>query len=301
MHFQYFGLNKELAAEPRLGASLVTSEKGTINFGFGLHSQVQPKVTYFYQDYSPITNSYALTNEDVRFTRSAHFVMGYQHMINNDFRIKLESYYQYLYKVPVKASFPEFSLINSGDQFGIPREDSLINKGNGRNYGVEITIEKFLNKGWYFLFTSSLFNSEYSGFDGTWRNTAFNGNYVFNLLGGYEHKLGNHTLFTLDLKTVWAGGKRFVPVDIDASVAAGEEVRDWTNAYEDKYDDYFRTDLRLGIRMNNKKISQEWGLDLQNITGYRSIFMEGFDPKKGEIYKVYQQGFVPMFLYRIRF
>ena len=103
MHFQYFGLNKEFAAEPRLGASLVTSEKGTINFGFGLHSQVQPKVSYFYQDYSPITNSYALTNEDVRFTRSAHFVLGYQYMVNNDFRIKLESYYQHLFKVPVKA------------------------------------------------------------------------------------------------------------------------------------------------------------------------------------------------------
>ena len=42
-------------------------------------------------------------------------------MINNDFRIKLESYYQHLYKIPVKASFPEYSLINSGDQFGIPQ------------------------------------------------------------------------------------------------------------------------------------------------------------------------------------
>ena len=114
-------------------------------------------------------------------------------MLNNNFRIKLESYYQHLYKVPVKESFPEFSLINSGDQFGIPREDSLVNTGKGRNYGVEITVEKFLSNGWYFLFTSSLFDSKYTGYDNIWRNTAFNGNYVFNLLGGYEHKLGKHT------------------------------------------------------------------------------------------------------------
>ena len=40
-------------------------------------------------------------------------------------------------------------------------------------------------------------------------------------------------------------------------------------------------DLRFGIRINNKKFSQEWGIDLQNITGYRSIFMEGYDAKKG--------------------
>ena len=169
-------------------------KRGTINIGFGLHSQIQPRVTYFYQDYNPFSDSYSLTNEDVKSTRSAHFVLGYQYMVNNDFRIKLESYYQHLYKVPVKASFPEFSMLNSGDQFGIPREDSLINTGKGKNYGVEITIEKFLSKGWYFLFTSSLFNSEYSGFDDMNRNTAFNGNYVFNLLGGYEHKVGKHSL-----------------------------------------------------------------------------------------------------------
>lgn len=301
LHFQYFGLNREFAAEPRLGASLIASEKGTFNFGFGLHSQIQPKVVYFYQDYNPISDSYSTTNENVKFTRSAHFVLGYQYLVNNNFRIKLESYYQHLYKVPVKASFPEFSLLNSGDQFGIPREDSLINTGKGKNYGVEITVEKFLSKGWYFLFTTSLFNSEYKGFDNVTRNTAFNGNYVFNMLGGYEHKLGEHTLFTVDMKTVWAGGKRFVPIDAAQSNAAHEEVRDWSNAYRDKYDDYFRVDLRFGIKTNNRKFSQEWGIDLQNITGYKSIFMEGYDPKKAEVYTVYQQGFVPMFLYRIQF
>ena len=78
-------------------------------------------------------------------------------------------------------------------------------------------------------------------------------------------------------------------------------VYDWTNAYEDKYNDYFRTDLRLGVKINRKKFNHEWGLDLQNITNYRSIFMEGFDGKKDELYYVYQQGFVPMFLYRIQF
>ncbi|MBK7711440.1 MAG: TonB-dependent receptor [Bacteroidales bacterium] len=301
MHFQYFGLNKELVAEPRLGASLTVSEKGTINAGIGLHSQIQPRVYYFYQEYNPLTDSYPLTNEDIKFTRSAHFVLGYQYMVNNDFRIKIESYYQHLYKVPVKASFPEFSMLNTGDQFGNSSQDSLVNTGKGKNYGVEITIEKFLSRNWYMLFTSSVFNSKYSGYDNIVRNTAFNGNYVFNLLGGYERKLGKHSIFTTDLKTVWAGGKRFVPIDPEASAARGEEVRDWSRAYKDQYDDYFRVDLRFGIRFNNKRFSQEWNIDLQNITGYRSIFMEGYDAKKGETYKVYQQGFVPMFLYRIQF
>jgi hypothetical protein len=301
IHSQYFGLNKELVTEPRIGARFQASEKGSFNFGFGLHSQLQPKVIYFNQDLNLLTDSYSRTNENVKFTRSAHLVLGYQYMLSNNFRIKVESYYQHLYKVPVKASFPEFSLINSGDQFGIPREDSLINSGKGRNYGLEITFEKFMSNGWYFLSTTSLFDSKYTGSDGVWRNTAFNGNYVFNMLGGFEHKTGRHSTFTIDIKSVLAGGKRFVPVDLTASMASHSEIRDWSRAYTGKYNAYFRTDLRFGLRINNKKFNQEWGIDLQNITGYRSIFMQGYDINKGEVYNVYQQGFVPMFLYRIQF
>jgi hypothetical protein len=301
INVQHFALNGETAIEPRLGLNFITSEKGSLNAGFGLHSQIQAKGTYFYQDYDSVTDTYSRTNENLKFTKSAHFVLGYQQQINNDFRIKVETYYQHIYNAPVKKSFPEFSLINFGDQFGAPIEDSLVNKGKGKNYGAEITIEKFLDHGWYFLFTSSLFNSKYAGWDKIWRNTAFNGNYVFNLLGGYEYKIKEHMMLTVDLKTVWAGGKRYVPVDLAASVARKEDVRDWSRAYSNKYDDYFRTDLRFGLKMNSRRFSQEWGIDLQNITGFRSIFMEGFDLNKGETYKVYQQGFVPMFLYRIQF
>ncbi|MDZ7635054.1 MAG: hypothetical protein U5L72_11770 [Bacteroidales bacterium] len=67
-----------------------------------------------------MTNSYSLTNENLRFTKSVHLVAGYQYQPLNTFRIKLETYFQHLYNVPVKESFPEFSLINSGDFFANP-------------------------------------------------------------------------------------------------------------------------------------------------------------------------------------
>ena len=301
LHLQYFGLNDEMALEPRLGARYQLSSKNSFNLGIGLHSQIQPKVIYFAQTYSPETLGYHKTNEELGYTRSAHFVLGYDRLFNQNFRIRMETYYQHLYRVPVKESFPEFSLINAGDFFGLPMEDSLENNGTGQNYGLELTVEKFLSKGYYFLFTASLFDSHYQGADGKTRNTAFNGNYVFNLLGGYERRLGQNLRLTLDLKTVWAGGRRYVPIDLAASVASREEVRDWSRAYDNRYDDYFRTDFRIGIRLNGKKTSQEWAIDLQNLTGFQSIFMEGYDVQKEEIYTVYQQGFIPMFLYRIQF
>ncbi len=301
LHGLYFDLNNKISVEPRASLKWQLSNRGSLSLGYGLHSQVQPKGVYFYQSYDEDTDSYYKTNEDVGLTKSHHFVMGYDHLFGDNIRLKVESYYQRLYNVPVSDSFGEFSLINAGDFFGIATVDNLENKGTGYNYGVELTLEKFLDKGYYFLFTTSLFDSKYRGADGILRNTAFNGNYVFNLLGGYEKKLGKNTYLTIDLKCVLAGGRRYVPVNIQESMAEGQEVRDWDRAYENKYDDYFRTDLRLGLKINKKKFSQEWAIDFQNLTGYQSIFMEGIDLETGELYEVYQQGFYPMFLYRIQF
>ena len=301
VHTQYLNLTNEFVLEPRLGLQWQLNSRQSISAGYGKHSQLQPKVIYFMETYNEDNDSYYRTNEDVLFTKSHHYLIGYNFLAANNFRFKLEGYYQDLYHVPVSETSPEFSLINAGGDFGVPREDSLLNTGTGTNYGVEFTAEKFMSNGYYFLFTASLFDSKYKGYDGKERNTAFNGNYVFNLLGGYEHEIGKTSMLTVDLKTVWAGGKRYVPIDFKASQQQGEEVRNKARSYEIKYNDYLRADLRIGLKTNGKKITQEWALDLQNITGYKSIFTEGYDVEKGEVYKIYQQGFVPMMLYRILF
>ena len=301
IHSQHFVLNGETAIEPRLSLRWQFTPKQSINIGFGKHSQLQPKSTYFVQTYDSITNSYHQTNTDLKFTKSNHYVFGYNYLIKPDFRLKFETYYQDLYDVPIKESFPEFSMLNTGADFGGALEDSLTSEGIGQNYGVEFTIEKFLSRGYYFLITASLFESKYQGNDKVWRNTAFNGNYVLNALVGYEHKIGKNGAMTFDLKTVWAGGKRYIPIDFDASEEKREPVYDWSRAYENQYDDYFRTDFRIAYTINMKKVTSEWAIDFQNIFNYQSVFNEGYDPQKNEVYYTYQQGFLPMFLFRMHF
>ena len=301
IHLLYAGLNQEVSPEPRLALSYQTSSKGSLNAGFGLHSQLQPREVYFTETYHSETDIYTRSNEKMGLSKSNHVVAGYHHRFNNHFRIKTEAYYQHLYNIPVRRRSPEFSMINTGDFFNAPKIDSLINEGTGRNIGLELTVERFLHQGWYMLFTASVFDSKYRGYDQVWRNTAFNGNYVFNLLGGYEWNLARNRILGVNVRTVWAGGKRYIPVDMEASLAKGEEVRDWDNSFNKRYNDYFRTDLRISFRVNHKRVSQEWALDLQNLTNHRSIFMESYDPALNEVYQVYQQGFMPMMLYRIYF
>ena len=122
-----------------------------------------------------------------------------------------------------------------------------------------------------------------------------------NLLAGYEWKVGKKNFITFDIRNVLSGGMRYTPIDLAASIAAGEEKYDNTRTYENKYKDYFRCDFRIGFKQNFKHFSQEWGLDLQNISNHKNIFASQYNPQTREISTIYQQGFYPMMLYRVNF
>jgi hypothetical protein len=237
----------------------------------------------------------------MKFSKSHQLVLGYEYFFNGNARVKVETYYQHLFNIPVCKTFPEFSMINTGTQFYESIPDSLENRGTGKNYGIELTIEKFLSNNFYFLSTISIYNSKYKGYDGKTRNTAFNNNFVCNVLGGYELIINQKASLSFDIKSSYALGKPYVPIDLDASIIQNETVYDWGNAYEKKYDNYFRTDIRISLKMNSKKINQEWAVDLQNITNHQNIYSESYNPRTKSISKTFQTGFYPMFLYRIRF
>ncbi len=299
MHYQYYDLNRESALEPRLGLQWQFAYSQALSLGYGLHSQIQPRSVYFYKEHH--NGIYSENNHDLKSTRSHQVVLGYDWHLGNDFRIKAETYYQSLYNVPVSRVNNEFSMLNAGSGYYIQRLDSLENTGKGRNYGIELTAEKFLSNGWYALTTVSIYDSKYQGFDHHWRNTAFNSNFAVNALAGYEWKVGKNNYLTFDLRTVWSGGMRYIPIDLSASIAAGEQVFDAAHTYSDKYKDYFRTDLRIGFKQNLGKISQEWGLDLQNVTNHSNLFSEQYNNQLQEVSTIFQQAFMPMMLYRINF
>ena len=194
-----------------------------------------------------------------------------------------------------------FSVLNEGADFGVSGVDSLENKGTGTNYGLELTLEKFYSHGYYFLLTGSVFQSKYKGSDHVERNTAFNGNYVFNILGGKEWTLKKRNTIAINLKTTYAGGKRYVPIDFAASQLSGETERNFNDAFEKRYKDYFRTDLKIAYRMNRKRCTHELAIDLNNIFGTKNIFQQQYNVKTNSITTEYQLGFLPIPLYKITF
>lgn len=296
---QYFLLNNSNAVEPRLGLKYSINRKQSLSLGGGLHSQLQPIYIYFATDNS--SGKPVETNKNLDFTRAAHAVLAYDNNFSAHFRVKTELYYQYIYNAPVKNYPDYFSALNLGADFTSPNVNNLVSAGTGYNYGLEITLEKFYSKGFYFLFTSSFFESKYRGSDGILRNTAFNGNYVCNLLGGKEFKIRQKHTISIDVRATYAGGKRYTPIDLQASIARGDEVRDGSRAYGERYSPYFRMDVKPGYRYNGKKITHEFSVDIQNITRNENVFQQSYDITRKTIKTDYQLRFFVIPQYRIYF
>lgn len=302
---QLLTLNNAISFEPRLGIKYHINEKNTVGIGFGHHSQMQPLSVYYYRDQLP-DNTYDESNRNLGFTNSLHFVGSYEVRPFRDWRMKTELYYQMLYNVPVSQSPNSFSMLNEGASYAPTEVGNLTNKGTGTNYGLELTIEKFFSKGYYALVTGSLYESKYKPSDGIERNTAFNGNYVYNILAGKEFKVGKtkrHSI-SVDIKFSQAGGRYYTPIDLEASEKAGQEVlMGDAYAFSERYPDFIRLDVKAGFTYNSSKIrlSQTFYIDIQNVTGHQNIFAQQYNPVTHKVNTLYQIGFYPNFVYRIQF
>jgi len=133
------------------------------------------------------------------------------------------------------------------------------------------------------------------------RNTAFNGNYVVNMLFGKEFPLSNRSSLNIDLKATFAGGKRYTPIDLDASQEAGSTKYDNTQAYSLQFDPFLKADFKVGYRLNGKKMAQEWIFYIENFTNHDNILMQIYSKSKNEVTNVNQLGFFPMMQYRLNF
>jgi len=299
LHYQQFTYNNTWALEPRVGMKWKFSPTKSISFGYGLHSQLAPVTLYFNQARLP-DDSYLQPNKDLDLTRSHQFVLGYDQNINNNLRLKSEIYYQYIFNAGVDGNEKNsYSVLNEGANFYTASPDTVVNDGTGYNYGLELTLEKFLSKGMYFLVTVSLFDSKYKGSDGVQRNTAFNGQYILNGLIGKEWILGKNSgkirkrqyTFLVDMKMTYAGGQYYTDfVTVPDGNGNYVAVYDDENAFAEKYKDYFRTDLRLAFRQNSKKTSIELALDFQNLFNNKNIFNQKYNSNTGEIEYTYQLG-----------
>jgi hypothetical protein len=224
-----------------------------LSFGYGKHSQLEELKIYLIS--RNVNGHIDYPNKDLGLSHAQHIVLGYDWLITDHLRLKIEPYYQYLYNVP---GIPDssYSLINFKQGWSFM--DSLANNSKGRNIGIDFTLERFLNHNYYYIITASIFNSKYKGDDGVWRNTRYNRGYVINLLFGKEFFIKNNRVLGANVRLNYMGGERVSPVLIDKSLQEKTVVFDNSRAFEDQLPSSYYLDLSLSYRINKKKHSSVW-------------------------------------------
>lgn len=304
LHAQYSTLNKQFVIEPRAALSYTISSKHSINLGYGLHHQNVPLPLLFLNE--DVNRNLVQTNRNLDFVKSSHYVLGYDVKLGNSWRGKLELYYQDISNAAVEPFASSYSSLTEGADFGFDNDRvSLVSNGTGFNTGIELTLEKFFTKGYYGLFTTSIFDSKYSGSDDIERNSPFNNGYVVNALAGKEFKIGKAktNILFVDTRITTSGGRYFTPVDLEASRTNGYEILQEDLAFSDQVKNYFRWDLKFGIKINSKtkKRSHQFYFDLQNLTANENLFTRRYNRLTNEINEVNQIGFFPDFGYKYQF
>ena len=295
---QILTLNNSWTIEPRMGMKWQTDSKSSFALAYGLHSRMEKMDVYFAK-----TNKTGdkLVNKNLDFTKSHHIMFTYNYKISNDMNLRIEPYFQHLYNVPVMAD-SSYSVLNRNEFYV---KNALVNKGKGRNVGVDITLEKYLTNGLYYMITGSAFNSKYCGGDGVWHNTKFNRGFILNTLIGKEWMLGSNkqNILSANLKFTLQGGDRYSPIDEEATMNHPDrEVQyDENKAFSKQYSPMFIANATISYKINKKKVSHEFAIKTINLTGAKEYYGYEYNYKTDVIEKKSGSTSIPNVSYKINF
>jgi CarboxypepD_reg-like domain/TonB-dependent Receptor Plug Domain len=312
IHSMYLTLNNQSSVEPRFGLRFQVDNKRSINFGAGLHSRLEALPTYLSSRGFTVTNgdtTLIQSNKNLPIPKSVHAVIGYETRPNSNWRINAEAYYQRQSQAFVSAQSPLSNVLSFESTYSSLNElaanltSALTGTGTGEAYGIELTIEKFLTNGFYLLNTTSLYKATYIDASGIERRGRFSSNFVENIMAGKEWKVGKaqKNIFNINLKIAWAGGLRVIPIDLPKSIKANTTIYDYSRIYEERFDNFFRTDFRISYVINKNKKSSTFSLDLNNITNQKNPLNHFYSQSLKGIAYSYQLGMIPIFNYRLEF
>lgn len=278
LNSQILTLNKHWTLEPRVGFRWEPSAKSTFALAYGLHSRMEKTDVYFV--HSKMSGE-AQVNKDLDFTKAHHLMLTFSHKLSENLLLKVEPYAQFLYDVPVIAD-SSYSVLNRKTFYV---EEALVNMGKGRNIGVDITLEKYLSHGFYYLISATIFDSKYRGGDGVWYNTRFNRRYILNTLAGKEWMTGRRkqNILGINAKLTLQGGERYSPLDLEASMNQPDKEAqyDETRAFAEQYQPMFIANFSVSYKINRKKVSHEFAIKAINVTGTKEYYGYHYNLKTG--------------------
>lgn len=303
--------------EPRLNLAYRLDANKKLTLSFGEFSQ------------KPIMPIYGGDQLPTALVQSQQSSIGFQIQTSPSTSVEVQAYYQKQKNVAVLPySFQLLSSNFSNERVPVLLSDfntpeSISADGEARNYGLELNLRRYLEKGFYLLANSSIYQSEYRNNSSAylqtfgnndWRDSHFNGRYVFNTTAGKEwrkeRKVGKVKLWGLNGRVVVMGNLRQTPIDASLSQSEGITVPLYTSldgneqidpAFSVKSSTYFRLDTRLYFKWNTAGRNNTFALDIQNASNQENAGFFYYDHLQKQILEKKQLGIIPILSYRVEF
>ena len=293
LHIHHFGLNKEVSLESRAGLAWKISDKHSLSFGYGKHSRPEDLSVYM------VELGGVAVNKDLKISEAHHFVLGYDWQLTDKLRFKAEGYFQYLWNIAGEEG-TSYSLINLRRALYLNKK--LVNNTEGRNYGIDLTLERFLADNYYYLITGSVFTSKYKAGDNVWRNTRYNKGFVLNALFGKEFYFANNRkVLDVNARVTVTGGERYSPILQSQSLAAKRVIFDESRAFSEQLRPLTYADLTVNYRINHRKSSSVFSFQMKNVLGAPIYIDHNYNYQTGQIELSKATLVIPNISYKIEF
>lgn len=304
LHALWLGLNGTASLDPRFSVQHILSPRQTLALAIGRHHQILPLSAYYVELADTLPNG-SITrtqiNQDLPQLYSDHIILSHQVNFPGQLRLVTELYGQSLGNVPVYPDGSEdYWMLN--DQSGFP-ERKVVAAGKGRNYGIDMALEKSFANQMYFLLTGSLFSSTYHTGGGVYHPSRFGSKWTSSLTLGRELSWRKGRAFQFGGRLLYNGGFRYTPFDPVLSAQRGTYVPLANAWWEGQVDPYWRIDARLAYRYNAPKLSGSISLDIQNLTSRKNISSVGYDAASNSLnFRRYPGGdFIPVLAFQFDF
>jgi hypothetical protein len=296
LHYQFLTANSTKSIEPRANISYKIGDKSSLNFAYSLQGQMQ-----LVSAYGQIANS---INRNLEFSKAHHYVLNFNKILKNDLRFKAELFLQNHFDVLTTLAKSPFSGMNLTDEYQFLAP--LSNEGTAINKGVELSIEKYFQKKYYFLVSTTIYDAKYKGSDNIEISSRFNGKYAANFTAGKEwpwNKKAKNRVVGLNLRGIYQGGYSESPIDLASSKLYQRSISldDSKNIYIVKLPDYYRIDLRLSVKKQKQKYTRTLSLDIQNLTNHLNTAYFYYDWAKDQVIEKKQLGLIPVLNWRAEF
>jgi hypothetical protein len=209
----------------------------------------------------------------------------------SDLLVSLEGYDKRYADYPVALAYPQLSVANTGDDFGIGALlVPMTSAGSGRARGVELFLQQKFTGRTYGQLSYTRSTVSHRALDGVWRRGAYDTPNLATLILGAK----SGTRHELSMRLGYGTGRPTTPLLAEVSTAQNRLVFDTGRLNSTRAPDYFRMDVRYDHRVRVRGTWVSGYLELQNLTNRSNVTTLDWNAKQGRAQWRAQTSFLPV-------